>query len=253
MFWADPDVKLHHLCRDYCITVDYLWRLCKSRISLKVLGYCCCLWLDWFLRPKFLELLLHHICILHSTLIRATSIIHLSTESTNQYWNESNKPENSLFDWCRKLLCDAWDEGKLFEEQGERVLGLLGGEGRKFLRRLFLPGWFWGVKQDDGRTLCFGLSWGLGDRDLGDMELGECWGELASGGDGIERGLIQDIILMLWWLVSENIWRYHCWVSSHSTNIIFSCCWGSLVEEWRSRTWIWCWLSLKLPDWRWGC
>ena len=34
-----------------------------------------------------------------------------------------------------------------------------------------------------------GLLVGLGERDLGDSELGEWWGEEASGGDGMERGL----------------------------------------------------------------
>ena len=37
--------------------------------------------------------------------------------------------------------------------------------------------------------LCFGLSCVLGERDLGDMELGEWSGELAIGGEGMERGL----------------------------------------------------------------
>ena len=38
--------------------------------------------------------------------------------------------------------------------------------------------------------MCFGLSCGFGESDLGDIELGECSGELASGGDGIESGLL---------------------------------------------------------------
>ena len=38
--------------------------------------------------------------------------------------------------------------------------------------------------------LCLGLVVGLGERDLGDSELGECRGEEASGGDGMERGLV---------------------------------------------------------------
>ena len=37
--------------------------------------------------------------------------------------------------------------------------------------------------------LCFGLSCVLGERDLGDIELGEWSGELAIGGEGMERGL----------------------------------------------------------------
>ena len=31
--------------------------------------------------------------------------------------------------------------------------------------------------------MCFGLSCGFGESDLGDIELGECSGELARGGD----------------------------------------------------------------------
>ena len=35
--------------------------------------------------------------------------------------------------------------------------------------------------------MCFGLCWGFGDKDLGDIEFGECSGELIRGGDGIEK------------------------------------------------------------------
>ena len=112
--------------------------------------------------------------------------------STSTYF-QNVKPQYFIDDDAQwKLLeCDSWDDGKLLEEQGDKVLGLLGGEGRKFFRRfpLMPPAWFCCEKQEDGRTLCFGLSVGLGDRDRGDMELGECSGELARGGDGIERGL----------------------------------------------------------------
>ena len=38
--------------------------------------------------------------------------------------------------------------------------------------------------------LCLGLLVGLGERDLGDIELGEWWGEEARGGEGMERGLL---------------------------------------------------------------
>ena len=38
--------------------------------------------------------------------------------------------------------------------------------------------------------LCFGLSCVLGDRDLGDMELGEWSGEAAIGGEGMDSGLL---------------------------------------------------------------
>ena len=37
--------------------------------------------------------------------------------------------------------------------------------------------------------LCLGLVWVWGERDRGDIELGECWGELIRGGEGIESGL----------------------------------------------------------------
>ena len=37
--------------------------------------------------------------------------------------------------------------------------------------------------------LCLGLVWGLGDRDRGDIELGECWGDLSRGGEGMDSGL----------------------------------------------------------------
>ena len=32
--------------------------------------------------------------------------------------------------------CDACEDGKLFEEQGDKVLGLLGGEGNEFFSKL---------------------------------------------------------------------------------------------------------------------
>ena len=38
--------------------------------------------------------------------------------------------------------------------------------------------------------LCLGLLVGLGDRERGDIELGEWWGEEARGGEGMERGLL---------------------------------------------------------------
>lgn len=106
------------------------------------------------------------------------------------------------------VRCDSWDDGKLLEEHGDKVLGLLGGEGRKFFKRfpLILAPWFGWEKHEDGRTLCFGLSWGLGESDLGDMELGECSGELARGGDGIERGLNR----ILYWRFVWKYSRYYC-------------------------------------------
>ena len=36
--------------------------------------------------------------------------------------------------------------------------------------------------------LCFGLSCEFGERDRGDMELGEWSGEAAMGGEGIDSG-----------------------------------------------------------------